>query len=295
MLDLVLPPACRLCDEPVASQADFCLPCLLGLTLSESVMRSACHRCGLPGRMDTSATQSADSHSVSLSPGPTRVEKCVYCKNEKFRFDCVVANWIYQGLVCEAIVAAKSPRQAALGHALGKQLGRRVVQTMSLDLPDTITFVPSNLRRQWSRGGRNGNIVIAEAVQRCIADAGKRIAVKPLLRTTRYIEKQAWLSDAQRRKNVCGAFATKKGYAWLLDLPILRALKLRAMNLGAMNLGALKTPVNPIKDQHILVVDDVLTTGSTANEVASVLHHAGARRVTLAVVARAVRSRTVRA
>ncbi len=45
-----------------------------------------------------------------------------------------------------------------------------------------------------------------------------------------------------------------------------------------------------IADRHILVVDDVLTTGATANEVAGVLKDAGASRVTVAVVARAVGS-----
>lgn len=42
-----------------------------------------------------------------------------------------------------------------------------------------------------------------------------------------------------------------------------------------------------IKDQHVLLVDDVLTTGATLNEAARVLKEAGARRVDAVVFARA--------
>lgn len=37
---------------------------------------------------------------------------------------------------------------------------------------------------------------------------------------------------------------------------------------------------------HVLLIDDVTTTGATADEAARVLLHAGASRVTLAVIAK---------
>ncbi len=90
-----------------------------------------------------------------------------------------------------------------------------------------------------------------------------KIPAVALLRTVRYVRKQALLDDKSRLMNVRDAFALKKSYAWR----------------GLPNLC----------DRHILLVDDVLTTGATASEIAKVLKQAGASKVTLAVLARAVR------
>jgi predicted amidophosphoribosyltransferase len=170
----------------------------------------------------------------------------------------VATLWSYQDRVCEAVVAAKYAYQTPLGDALGRRLGSRVEAIFEGDLPDLVTFVPSHATRQLTRGG-NGNLAIANAVA---SSVGRRCRL--LMRTTRRIAKQAWLDDAQRLENVRDAFSLKKSYALS------------------------RSP--GIADRHILVVDDVLTTAATANEVARVLRDGGARRVSLAVVARAVRS-----
>ena len=197
-----------------------------------------------------------------VSQPPSRLPEkagCIHCRDQAFHFDRVIALWAYQDLVCEAVVASKYPRQAALGDALGRRLAAIVQNACAADWPDVVTYVPSFLTRRVSRGG-NGAAVIASAVARGI---GRRC--RPLLKTTRPIAKQAWLNDQQRLENVGGAFAVKRSYALH------------------------RTPQPP--NRHILVVDDVLTTGATANEVARVLRVSGVKRVSLAVVARAIRSR----
>jgi len=260
VLELVLPPACRLCDLPVGSGDDFCHRCETALTLSEPMMRAACGRCGIPrprAARDLAETR-CDGHPRSVDSQPQSLQPCVHCRDSTFQFEGVATLWSYQDRVCEAVVAAKYAHQTPLGDALGRRLGRRVEAIFAGDLPDFVTFVPSHVTRQLTRGG-NGNLAIANAVARSVGRP-----CRLLMRTIRRIAKQAWLDDAQRLENVRDAFSLKKSYA-------------------------LARPPG-IANRHILVVDDVLTTGATANEVARVLRDAGARRVSLAVVARAVRS-----
>lgn len=81
--------------------------------------------------------------------------------------------------------------------------------------------------------------------------------------TTRRIKKQAWMGEKERISNVRGAFRIRTGFPR-------------------------RGTADRIAGKHVLLVDDVLTTGATANETARVLKQAGARRVTVAVVARAL-------
>ena len=261
VLDLVLPPTCRLCDGPINRQQDFCSTCLRNLSLSELMMNSACRRCGrprprIPGSKIT-------SHSGSeTDPQDGTLQPCVQCRREKLLFAGVTPLWSYQDRVCEAIVAAKYGHQSPLGWALGRRLGDQIaLVTADTMIADLVTFVPSHFTRHLVRGG-NGNRAIADGVCSSLRAKNPAIRCRSLLTMRRRIKKQAWLQGEQRRENVKGAFAIKKSY------------------------GLSKSLVN----RHILLVDDVLTTGATANEVTQVLLASGAEKVTLAVVARAIRS-----
>jgi ComF family protein len=94
----------------------------------------------------------------------------------------------------------------------------------------------------------------AEALARQLAVRWE-LDVASLLRRTRTAQRQRGLSRAERRRNVTGAFAAA-------DSP-----------------------------RHVLLVDDVYTTGATANAAASALRKAGARRVDVVTFARTTRFR----
>jgi predicted amidophosphoribosyltransferase len=81
----------------------------------------------------------------------------------------------------------------------------------------------------------------------------KAISMRPnLLYRTRNTSAQSYLDAKQRQNNCRGAFAVRAG---------------------------------PIPD-HIALVDDVMTTGATVRECATVLLKAGAKRVDIWVMAR---------
>ncbi|MEM6469784.1 MAG: phosphoribosyltransferase family protein, partial [Planctomycetota bacterium] len=190
-----------------------------------------------------------------LVPGET----CGGCKGESLHFDATVALWAYDGMVRQAIVAAKYGTKVALADALGGCLAAKLLRTPWRDPPDLITVVPSHPWRRMRRGD-GGSRIIASAVQKTLRSSGFRIPMNEVLRVTRRVKKQALLGEIERQGNVAGAFAIRKPWGLRYDL----------------------------KDQHILLIDDVMTTGATANEVARVLKVAGARHVTIGVVARAI-------
>lgn len=207
-----------------------------------------------------SACRACGLPRVGPVDGRSQGETCSNCSvssTSRFAFDRVVVMWSYQDRVCDAIVAAKFARHGTLADAMGRRLGQRVLSDRTAEMPDLVTPIPSHWTRRMTRGG-NGVASLASTVANVLDRP-----CRSLLIANRRIKKQAWLSDTDRRANVHGAFSVKKSYA---------------------------SPRAPrIANRHILVVDDVLTTGATANEIATTLKSAGAQRVTLAVVARAIR------
>ncbi|MBI3561012.1 MAG: ComF family protein [Gammaproteobacteria bacterium] len=116
-------------------------------------------------------------------------------------------------------------------------------------LPEILLPVPLHPQRQRYRG-YNQALEITRMV-------GKQLAI-PIdhlsLRRHRATAAQSDLDAAARPGNVRGAFSLKKN----LDY------------------------------QHLAIVDDVVTTGNTANEIAKLLKRAGARRVDVWCVARVI-------
>jgi ComF family protein len=110
--------------------------------------------------------------------------------------------------------------------------------------------VPLHRRRLWSRGFNQSAIVARELSRR----TGIPVAVDAL-RRTRANPPLKGMGMRQRRRTVAGAFRS--------------TMELRG--------------------QTVILVDDVLTTGSTANACARVLKRAGAGRVDLVSWARVIR------
>jgi ComF family protein len=174
--------------------------------------------------------------------------ECGACQRRPPAFMRSVALYRYEPPVDHFIRALKFHQQLGLARMLGEQLARRVAQETAW--PDVIIPVPLHTTRLRERG-YNQALEIARPVARAL---GVPLDRHSLVRV-RATSAQAGMSVGARRKNVRGAFALRNGA--------------------------------PVQNRRVALVDDVLTTGSTAQAAAQCLRAAGAREVEVWVIARA--------
>lgn len=178
-------------------------------------------------------------------------QACPRCSGERLHFDRVLALGVYEGFFRDLIVRTKQRSEAALTLALGQMLAARVAADAAAPTPDVVVPVPMHWLRRIRRGV-NGPDLVAECLSRRL-----RVPLAPrLLRCARHVPPQTSVARSNRRENVRDAYAKRSTY------------RLRAA--------------------HVLLVDDVLTTGATGSEAARVLKQSGAAQVSVAVLARAI-------
>jgi competence protein ComFC len=301
-LDLALPPVCPICGTYREPSERWCTACRRALEIAKTPLTWSCPRCALPiphlpmpeqsepSSSDLGSSSNADS---DLSTANAKVG-CLSCGPRRdFPVDRTFALYAYNGIVCNAVVASKhsyrQPITKALGQSLGEYVAQQISQTTNSDSNqvdaghpiDFVTWVPSYHTRRWVRGGNSVSQIAQEVAKRLKA------ANVDCLKTTRRLRKQAWLKDDERLKNVSGAFAVRKRYAWR---PSSQSTTAGTSTLAGTSALAGTSTRYEIANKHVLVVDDVMTTGATTNEIARVLKQVGAARVSVAVVARAIRT-----
>lgn len=154
----------------------------------------------------------------------------------------------YEYPVDRLIAAAKFGRQVPVARGLGQLLAWRMPNLGSP--PDAVVPVPLHWRREAARGFNQ-----AEEIARSLCqDRGWQLRAD-LCRRVRQTPEQSALGAALRRENLHGAFALIEARA-------------------------------AARCRHVLLVDDVLTTGATAEAVARVFQVAGVPRLSLWTVAR---------
>jgi ComF family protein len=144
----------------------------------------------------------------------------------------------------------KYGRAIALGRVLGELFARRLELQLGSRWPQLLVPVPLGHGRFCKRG-YNQAIVLAEHIHK---STGLPMRTDLLVRTRETLE-QAGLDQRARRKNI------RRAFEFAGELPA----------------------------THVAIVDDVVTTGSTVNEIARVLKRAGAKRVDVWALARAGR------
>jgi ComF family protein len=187
---------------------------------------------------------------TSVGPHALLAERCTICKGEVFHFERVFRLGRYEGKRREAILAIKHQRCEALAEALGQLWAETRAGELVAESVDAVVPVPLHWLRWWQRGYNQ-----AEAVACVVARSIHRPCHTRCLWRRRHTPPQASQSATDRRQHLRGAFRA--------SLP------------------------KELMKKSILLVDDVLTTGSTCNDAARALRAAGAGRVLVAVLARA--------
>ncbi len=175
---------------------------------------------------------------------------CVRCQTTSFRFQRAVVLGEYEHELRRLVLNAKTQRSGFLATSAAALLAQQHEDNfrgMSLDL---VLPVPMSRFRRWQRGVNSSDFVAAELAHRLGLSS-----VSHLLRRTRRTELQYTLSVKSRQENVSGAFTIKKPHQ--------------------------------IRGKRILLVDDILTTASTVNEISALLKQHGAAEVFVAALARA--------
>lgn len=176
----------------------------------------------------------------------------------------IIACTVYGGRSRDIIGKFKNNGQPWLGRYIGRLMAQRLCEEEFDGSParcgaekiwELVTFVPVHRQKKRLRGYDQAQL-LAEQVGRSLGLPWASCLVR-----TRRTEAMKRMSEIQRKQNVRGAFRLKDEDASMTE---------------------------KIQGKRILLVDDVVTTGSTADACALELLRGGAREVTLLAFAAAI-------
>jgi ComF family protein len=173
---------------------------------------------------------------------------CGLCRREAFAFDQARSYDWYDGTLRQVIRQFKYNKMRPLAKPLAARLAQVLIR-MDAGSLDLVLPVPLHRNRQRARGFNQSELLTRQLAVMCDLPLGSRDCVR-----VRDTPPQTGLRGTERRRNVRGAFAVP------------RPERVRGLN--------------------VLLVDDVITTGATADSCARALKQAGAKGVWVLTLAR---------
>jgi len=171
---------------------------------------------------------------------------CGQCQKQPPKFDRCYAPLRYGYPLDHLISNFKFRDRLAQGHLLSGLLGNFLLQ-QQCELPELIIPVPLHVSRLRERGFNQALELARPLSKRFDLPIDSHLVIR-----NRATSSQMELDKRARRKNIRGAFEL----------------------------------TGRLSARHVAIVDDVVTTGSTVNELAAILRRGGAERVDVWAVAR---------
>lgn len=234
--DVVMPPLCLNCRSPLGSHDALCAACWRQLHFIRAPL---CDRLGIPLSYDASRDFAENARAPVVSAAALANPPDWDRARAVAQFGPVMRDLIHAFKYAD-----RHDARALFGRWLGGAGGELLADA------DLLVPVPLHRRRLLNRKFNQAALLAAE-VSRLTGVPADMLALTRVKATPT----QVGLSEAERRRNLAGAFQVPAGA--------------RAR----------------IADRRIVLIDDVITTGSTAGACARVLRRAGAARIDVLALA----------
>ena len=227
--------------------------------LSQVLVPPACAACGAPQARAEAACARCRALLVPLppnrcarcgAPSGRDAPSCPECRGRRLAFSGAWAAFAYNRACRRLVGALKSRGRVVVAAFMGEELAARAPREA---LSGAAALVPGPAHpRRWLRDGFNPAALVAEAVSEASG-----VPVVPLLRRCGRAPPQARLGREERLRMAADAIRVRAG---------------------------------PVPRGRLVLIDDVYTTGATADACAKALRAAGAGDVSVLSFARAIRS-----
>ena len=216
---------------------------LCGKTMPFSSEQNVCNQC----LENVPKLEGLICNKCSL-PLPDGGATCSDCKNNRdIYFEVLKAPYTYSTQMQKLIKKLKYSKRTFLAKDLSVKLAEFIVKENIDKNIDVVVPVPMHWFKKWKRGYNQ-----AELLAKNVAELINKPVCNALIRT-KYTKPQFNLRKQERRENLENMFVLNKKY------------------------------VEQIKNKRILLIDDIATTCSTANQCAKVLKNLKAKVVVVAL------------
>jgi ComF family protein len=205
-----------------------------------------CGRC----RKNFTSDERSPCQKCGMPVGPyvDTSQGCPECNHRNFQFERVIRLGVYEDSLRSACIRGKSRGAEALAAALASLLWKKYLDRLNEFAPDVVVPIPQFWLHRFTRPHHQA-LTMAEVLAERIGVPCDERAVRKTRRTV----DQSSLPRAKRLTNLKQAYSVHSNHQFA--------------------------------GRRVLIVDDILTTGTTSNEVAKVIAKTGATAVAVAVIA----------